>query len=237
MLLISNQILLLLHPEFGLITNAFVLFLFTLLAVYDFSNVFIQDVLMIASVFPLLNFCAFLIPATLPILLKELFLTIILIFLSLYFLTILPIPHHYFKKKEIKLFDLVLIFIIAVVSAIDIPSIYHSQFTKDHAVWYALGIFTLFSSITEVVFFQGLLQNAIQLKSKKFFAVGMTTVLFILFHLTGNFAYIPIYLFVGLLVSSIYAISENIPIAIGLNIIINLIFLLLVHSPLWSATS
>ncbi len=236
-LLIGNQCLLYVFPQAGIVSNAVLLVLFLLLAIYDIANFYVADILLIASVFPLINFCMFLIPFSLPVLIQQIVITSILLFLSLYYLHMLPLPHHYFTSKHIKYFDIVLLGIISIVSAIDIPVVYHFHFLTQQMPFYASLIFVLFSSIVEVVFFQGLLQTAIQLKSRKIYAVLITTILFTLFHLSGNFSSIPIAIFIGFLVAFIFSLSDNLPVAIGLNLMINIIFLFLVHLPLWVAVA
>jgi hypothetical protein len=222
-LLFVSQAMLYLFPLYGLIITVLIAVLFLFFAVYDIYDLAAEELFAYASILPLLSLFSFSLPWLIGLPHQIVFYFLLLLASELFY-SFLPIKHKIYHIRSMAWLPLV-IFIGGITGLIFTFFLPHAS---TPLLWGLLII--LISSISEALYFQGLIQNASTFLTDKVLGVLFTVFIYGFFHITtslNNLGYILIYMLIG---SVIYAIWKNIYLNIIFYLVFQLIFFLITNN-------
>lgn len=210
------------NPIFGIIFTSLLIIFFLTFTVIDFYDFDVQEVLsLVAALFLIILINLFIqSPNDYLNILIDL---ITLLFIAIIFYLKIPKNRHFLKSSKTKYIYFSLPIGIILGSAIWLSGKFFSMSNNSISLNFAIPIIIL-AAISETLYFQNLLQNAVADMTDVPIAVAFITIMYGAFHFNFNIFTILVYIFLGFIYSSLYSIWKNIYLIIILNIIINITY-------------
>jgi hypothetical protein len=213
-------------PVVGIIATGFCVLFFYLLAIYDVYDLYAEDTLTLSAVIPAITLFT-----TALELQHSLVHTAVtyatLLFLSGGYTIFLYIKHGIFAWRWSNYIPFILPLGIGVGLLLQslIPTHPPIANTPELLIY---GLLVLIA-IAETLFFQALVQNAVELMTEQMLAILFTSLLYTIFHAT-NIMYINFMFFgVSVILASTYSFIRNIYVICALNLVIQVTFYLFIH--------
>lgn len=221
LLLAGNSIFLLFIPGYALLSSVILLFLLIFLAMYDFANVKMEEVLIAASIFPLLMIALIAIRPSSIYLQGGIVYSLLIVFSAVYQYKFPHIGLGYTKKHLLWL-PLVLIIgiFLGTVFSVVLPKNNHIQSLS----FLSAIIFIIAAGIAEEIYFRGIVQSVFKAFGSTILSIAYTFFLYILFHVTTLPYYAYGFMVYTLFASGLYVYKKNIFLLIFFNISVNIAF-------------
>ncbi len=223
-LICYGQVALFLLPHYGIVFNGILIVLFLGLAIYDAYDLYAEDVLTLAAVIPTVSLVSIALQG------DDIFTNIVVVYALLLFLTIgyayfLYIKHGIFLIRNSKylLVSLPVGIITGYFTAQFLLGVSHPLVISQASAYSII----ILGSITEGIFFQGLVQNAVTLMTESLLGVVFTMILYAVFHDSHSPQITEIFLLLGFISAMMYVFFKNIYVSIGFLLAANVIFYML----------
>ena len=222
-LLFVSQVMLYIFPLYGLIVTAFILALFMFFAVYDIYDLAAEEVFAYASILPFLSLLSFSLP-WFSGMTREITFYFFLLILSELFYSFLPVKQKLYHTRSLVWLPLTILIGGALGWAVGI----YSPHGTTPMLW---GLFLiLLISISEAVYFQGLMQNAVSYLTDSVLGVLFTVFIYGFFHASSHINSLGLILLYILCGSIIYMKWKNIYLVMSFYFSFQLVYFILVHS-------
>ncbi len=219
--LILNFFLLNISPIFGIFVSTFSIIIYLILSIYDFYDIYAQDILAIFPTFIFINL------VSMYFHISDQYTNTLAIYLILFLISIIFSLKIFHEKKIFNFTNLKHSYSALLGIGLGYVIYYFIPFSSFSVskldLLGSLGLIVLIA-ISESIFFQALIQNAVTKMTEPIIGVIFTSILYGLFHFSNNIFYTALFIILNLMYSTVYAVWKNIYIIIGLNLITSLTF-------------
>lgn len=223
--LLGNLLLTYLIPAIGIVVNSITILGYLIFASYDVYDLDAQDVFSLSATFLLINLI------TVYLHFPGVYINSVITYLLLLFISLIFCLKIFHKNQLFTLKNIVHSYIVIPVGILfGFAAFYFMSFSQFAVLQISLAFalpLILLIGIAESIFFQALLQNAIESMTDTFIAITFTSILYGIFHFSTNMFTTLLFMIISLVYCVTYSVTKNIYISIGVNVIINGTFYIL----------
>lgn len=220
-LLAGNSIFLLFIPSYALLSSVILLLLLLILAIYDFTNVKMEEILIVTTIFPLLIIALTAIRPDSIYMQAGIVYSLLIVFSAVFQYIFPHIGVGYTKKY---LFWLPLIVLIGIMLGFGFSYVLPRNNHIPSLPFISAIIFIIAAGIAEEIYFRGLVQSVFKAFGSITLSIAYTFFLYILFHISTLPYYTYGFMAYTLIASGLYAYKKNIFLLILFNISVNIVF-------------
>ncbi len=225
-LLFISQVNLVLYPQVGILVTSAMVILLLFLTIYDIFDLYAEVLFAYLSVIPFLSL--FVISLFIQsLIVRDIFIFASLLIISELFYSFLPLKNKLYHLRSFKFIILSLIYAVlfGILAGLYLP---HSNLPL-----FLSALIILLSSVSEALYFQGLIQNAVCNLINPITGVIFTIILYGFFHSTTNNEQLIIIILYGLCGTLLYFFWKNIYLVMIFYLLFQITFYFISHNILF----